>query len=384
MLRREAVKLKRIKNIAAALLALAMMLVLVPYSSADDDIYFTAVNDVLNTLSADTMPVYLYGGYYVPSSVFSNSTLLVNQQYDRAAQTLIMYRDEVSVTFSIAEGKAVDNNDYVFNAHVIYRNSRTYVPLAFVCGIFGFSYSVINAKPGKLIRIKNENVYLEDDIFANAATSLMQLRLNEYLASIAPVPEDPVTPPAPQDDPPNTGTTPKPPSIENVATTVFVLGLSEETDKVLDVLAADSQKVTFFVSVDDIRAYPDTVRRIAGLGHSLGIFCEASLAEYAQGAALLKKSARRATIMTSCPEEDEAEARRAGLIPVSVPEVTALENSYQTEEIFKEKTQNGACVITLDGREDAENSMRLALQWCRLNSYTISAVRETDAARNGA
>ncbi|MBQ4369522.1 MAG: hypothetical protein II784_00825 [Oscillospiraceae bacterium] len=370
------------KNIAAALLALVMLITLVPRVSAEDEIYFTAVNDVLNTLSADTMPVYLYGGYYVPSSVFNNSTLLVNQQYDRAAQTLLMYKDDLSVLFNIADGKAVDNNDYVFNAHVIYRNSRTYVPLAFVCGIFGFSYSVINAKPGKLIRIKNENVYLEDDIFANAATSLMQLRLNEYLASIAPVPENPVTPP--QDDPPNPVTPPRPPSIENVATTVFVLGLSEETDRVLDMLAADSQKVTFFVSADDIRSYPDAVRRIAGLGHTLGIFCEASLAEYAQGAALLKKSARRATIMTSCPEEDEEKARRAGLIPVSVPEVTALENSYQTEEIFKEKTQNGACVITLDGREDAENSMRLALQWCRLNSYTISAVRETDAARNGA
>ena len=52
-------------------------------------------------------------------------------------------------------------------------------------------------------------------------------------------------------------------------------GPSEEyTDKVLDVLKEKNIKATFFVIGEYVRKYPDTARRIAEEGHTIGIHCD--------------------------------------------------------------------------------------------------------------
>ena len=84
---------------AAALLCAALLLaVLAPRARA---VTFTAVNNELLELTADTQPEYVDGKLYVPGSVFANTSLGVVMA--SARQQIFLYKDGNSLTFSVAD-----------------------------------------------------------------------------------------------------------------------------------------------------------------------------------------------------------------------------------------------------------------------------------------
>lgn len=68
-------------------------------------------------------------------------------------------------------------------------------------------------------------------------------------------------------------------------------------------------RAAFFLTADEIRQSPDTVRRIVGEGHSVGALCSADpSAEYAEISSLLLDAARVKTVLiaSAAPEYDES------------------------------------------------------------------------------
>ena len=159
----------------------------IPVSAAD--LYFTSINDNLQPLTADTMPVWSGGTLYVPYSVFDpNSTgvrLGMECSYERTANTVTLYNLNKMLVFDLNAGTSYNElTGETYSGKAIIRNNRPYLPLGLVCDFFGLTYSYIAISQGYLVRIKSSAVVLSDEMFVDAAGNFINRRLREYYQSL--------------------------------------------------------------------------------------------------------------------------------------------------------------------------------------------------------
>ena len=288
------------KRILPALLALCLLLVcLLPGgAAAADDVCFISVNDTLLELSSSA---YTAGGVtYVPYTAFNY--FQINSTYFYSSSTAMLYTTECQLFLDISQGYSFDAAGTRYEAQALFHNGQVYVPVGFVCSFFGLNWSYISGKGyGDLCRIKDAGVQLTDSKFFAAATTLMQRRYNAYKNALSPQPEPSVTPePA---DPIE--------SHSDTAVTLSFEGLPDEA--VLSALQAWSVKACFFLSAEQIRQAPDTVRRIVSAGHSVGILCAAAdpAGSYEEASSLLFEAARVRTVLVGAAAASDAAAVRA-------------------------------------------------------------------------
>ena len=288
------------KRIVPALLAVCLLLAcLLPGgAAAADDVCFISVNDTLLELSSSA---YTAGGVtYVPYTAFNY--FQINSTYFSSSTTAMLYTTERQLFLDISQGYSFDAAGTRYEAQALFHNGQVYVPVGFVCSFFGLSWSYISGKGyGDLCRIKDAGVQLTDSKFFAAAASLMQRRYNAYKSALEPQPETPVTPP------------PADPAESHSDTTVTFSfeGLPDEA--VLAALQAWSVKACFFLSAEQLRQAPDTVRRIVAAGHSIGLLCPAGdvAGSYGQASRLLFEAARVRTVLVAAPAGADAAAVRA-------------------------------------------------------------------------
>jgi hypothetical protein len=238
-------------------------------------IYFTAINDRMLDLTADSMPVSVQGVLYVPYTVFDANLTGVNLRVfygqDREAQTLTLYNRQKLLTFHLSDGTVTDQDGNSYTSGAIIRNGKTYVPIFFVCNFFGLSCNNIYTEYGYLIRIKNEDAVLTDAQFVAAAPSSMQYRLNEYNKSQAtPVPSATVTPTAtPTPSTPATGDGPR-------VYLAFRCGQGDPS-ALLDQLDAYGVQALLLFRPEQLADYADVIRRAVATGHTIGFTLDSGL-----------------------------------------------------------------------------------------------------------
>jgi hypothetical protein len=290
---------KKIAFIIVCAICLAIILPL-PTADATSSYHFIVINDKVEPLKKDTVPIEYEGVMYVPLSIFNSTALKTYYITDSKNRIATIYSTSQFLRFNIgSETRDDENNSYSYSAILV--NTSFYVPAKEVCEFFGFGYSVVNDPATyPFIRITNSDAVLSDSAFARAAASRMQALFTEFLDSFAPTPTPTPTPfPTPTPTP-----TPTSPARPEVSVYLSFFGAGDEALRVLNLLTLYGDSACFFFTADEIRENADLVRRIAAYGHSIGLICSENLIEdYKEASKLLFEAARIKSVLIALEGE---------------------------------------------------------------------------------
>ena len=277
---------------------LCLALGLAPASLGTGSVYFTAVNDQVLDLTADTMPFWSGGQLYIAETVFDEAyrqDLNIICSVSRDRKTVLLWSGRISLTFDLNTNACYDNRGNLYEAQAVDRGTYVFFPLDTVCSFFGLAYSYMTAPLGSLVRIKSATVQLEDAIFMDAAGSLMRNRYNAYMKEL----ESGQTPAPPVTVPP--GTTPPepptPPANIGEKTVSLVVTVTEEAAarQALAAFTRYRMQGTFLLTAEQLETMPDLVRSLVAGGQTVAL----SVREGADPAAELERG-REALWQAAC------------------------------------------------------------------------------------
>lgn len=277
---------------------LCLALGLAPASLGTGSVYFTAVNDQVLDLTADTMPFWSGGQLYIAETVFDEAyrqDLNIICSVSRDRKTFLLWSGRISLTFDLNTNACYDNRGNLYEAQAVDRGTYVFFPLDTVCSFFGLAYSYMTAPLGSLVRIKSATVQLEDAIFMDAAGSLMRNRYNAYMKEL----ESSQTPAPPVTVPP--GTTPPepptPPANIGEKTVSLVVTVTEEAAarQALAAFTRYRMQGTFLLTAEQLETMPDLVRSLVAGGQTVAL----SVREGADPAAELERG-REALWQAAC------------------------------------------------------------------------------------
>ena len=261
---------RRGKRFFAALLAFVLMFTLVRQEGTAvlEDVYFTAVNDKLMPLNAETMPFWSNNTLYVCYTAFDKTDLDVQYIRNYSMGLAVLYTSKNGLYFDLAGRIVYDKNDVYYNGSAIEKNGYVFFPLDLVCRYFGLSWSQNDTATVPLIRIKSDTVVLDDRSFISAAATMMASRYAEYEKIVnASKQEDEKPPKEPDKDP-----VVSPPPIHAADGQKLYLILSGRTEEAvrgaMDVMG--DRGATFLLTVQQMEN-GDLVRALLGNGHSIAL-----------------------------------------------------------------------------------------------------------------
>ena len=261
---------RRGKRFFSALLAFVLMFTLVRQEGTAvlEDVYFTAVNDKLMPLNAETMPFWSNNTLYVCYTAFDKTDLDVQYIRNYSMGLAVLYTSKNGLYFDLAGRTVYDKNDVYYNGSAIEKNGYVFFPLDLVCRYFGLSWSQNDTATVPLIRIKSDTVVLDDRSFISAAATMMASRYAEYEKIVnASKQEDEKPPKEPDKDP-----VVSPPPIHAADGQKLYLILSGRTEEAIrgamDVMG--DRGATFLLTVQQMEN-GDLVRALLGNGHSIAL-----------------------------------------------------------------------------------------------------------------
>lgn len=260
-------KLKK-KRLCALLLSLLISLTCLQSNTNAvlDGVYFTAANDQLLDLTAETMPFWSNGELYISSQFFQSTDLGVMFVYSSSLNLAVLHNKTTNLKFDLTNATVYDNNNKYYSGQAITQSGQFFFPISLVCNYFGLRWSIIQTSTAPLLRITNSQVILGDAAFVDAASSMMLSRYNAYKKQLQQnqrLPE--IITPTPQP--------PSPPPIHAASgQKVYLLLKSQsgeatrETLKLMD----DQCYATFLLTVDQM-SDGDLLRQLIGTGHSVAV-----------------------------------------------------------------------------------------------------------------
>ena len=261
---------RRGKRFFSALLAFVLMFTLVRQEGTAvlEDVYFTAVNDKLMPLNAETMPFWSNNTLYVCYTAFDKTDLDVQYIRNYSMGLAVLYTSKNGLYFDLAGRTVYDKNDVYYNGSAIEKNGYVFFPLDLVCRYFGLSWSQNDTATVPLIRIKSDTVVLDDRSFISAAATMMASRYAEYEKIVnASKQEDEKPPKEPDKDP-----VVSPPPIHAADGQKLYLILSGRTEEAvrgaMDIMG--DRGATFLLTVQQMEN-GDLVRALLGNGHSIAL-----------------------------------------------------------------------------------------------------------------
>jgi len=353
------------RKILAAILVILVLAPFVQTASADNSgLCYTATNDQL--LDIGSMAAYSGGVAYVPAKLFS--TFGVYCTYFDSSTTAMLYDSNKQVYFNLSSGKTDDGEGTTYTATAIFKNGQIYVPVSWMCTYFGLYYSIIGGNGyGDILRIKNGAEVLSDSDFLDSAKSILRTRYNEYYGT--------TTPASPSPSPTQNGEA-------NNGASISLSFIGLPGDELLDSLDNYSAKVCFFVTAEEVKKAPDTIRRICGSGHSIGIYCVSSPeTECDETAELIFEAAQVRPVLVTSPtalsqslvnyaEENGYAYFKAA---IDIPD-TVKSSSEITSEL---KDAEGYSSITISYNEYTEEYLPYVLQYISNKRIAILPLRET-------
>lgn len=303
------------KKLIAALVTLAICLtILIPMPARAAEITFTAINERVLALNADTMPIWSGDELYVPYTTFdateNGMRWSISCSYARTSGMITVFDidQRMFLEFDLREGTCHDGlTGEEFSPGAILRGSRPYLPVKVVCDYFDLDYSYREISQGNLLRIKNEDVVLSDSKFVDAATNALNLRLREYNQQN--MVETPETTPTVPDDPGQNR------EDEELSVDTYLAFRCEEAGQIANLLyMLESRGVhaLFFVTPEVAQQRGDLILWMLGAGHSVGLLAQGETPEetgqiLAQGSRALEQQAFLRTTVACVPEEQRDE-----------------------------------------------------------------------------
>lgn len=313
------------KKWIAALLCAVLLVVGVPSARAItvEDVYFTALNISLLPLNMNTMPIWVDGQIYVPATTFdtkqTGANLGVSLSRVGAKSTVILLAERKTMIFDTNTGTCKDQYDVpIPNCKAVMRKGTAFLPLEQVCAYFGLIDSYTYTRYGYLVRIRTEDARLTDEQFVEAASSLMQTRMKEFIKANTPVVEPPAPPPPAVPEVPVVPEDPVPEEPPVNRTRLYLAFRCEEgqgLEQILNSLDRHQVRGLFLFEPEQLAAQDELVRRTVGRGHTLGILAqEDTQTQLAQGNQLLNHIARTAATVALVPEEAQTQLEEQGWV----------------------------------------------------------------------
>ena len=313
------------KKIMAVALVIVMAVAFTPVSRAYDSVpYFIVVNDTLMPFNSDNMPRIIGGMYFVPHHIFDFAGVV--SMASVSEERLQLYRGADTFLDFFTEPGNARTVDQRGNHRSWPRprriGSRFFVPLATVADYFDLTFEVRRLQDIDPNLIQDDRVHVLRIISHSVINTPTLVGMHEnvmreaYDRHFNPAPPGPPTPPGPPEPP-------APPNFQDVTVYLSFYDLSAGgAARILDVLDFYAQagfRSTFFVTADEIARNSGLIRRIAGIGHTIGLkLAEGTQEEYLEMSALLFEAAKLRTVIISAQEgahESAAEtADRHGLI----------------------------------------------------------------------
>ena len=265
------------RKAAALLLTLLVLIPLIPASvSADETIYFTAVNETVLELSDATMPFWSGGYLYVPSTIFAGKELGVYYSRNTAKRTVVLYNRNSSLIFHLDTRTMTDGNGNEYYPGPIEKNGVSFLPISVVAQFFGLTHTSTRITitlanktvHGFLIRVKSGSVVLSDSAFTDAAATQLISRYELYSGQkdTGTTPsENPTTP----DD--NTPVTEEPSTGRERLYLCFAVRDTDTVAKLLDALDKAQMQATFYFPLEKLKTSGDLLRRMAATGQGIGL-----------------------------------------------------------------------------------------------------------------
>lgn len=355
------------------------------------DVCFTAVNDTVLPLTADSMPVWSGGVLYVPHSVFDASTtgisLGTSTSYNRTNNVVSIFNMNQMLSFDINSGTCFDQHTgQSYSGRAIVRNGKAYVPAARVCTFFGLSAPTYQLTDyGYLVRIKNSDAALSDKTFIDAAGNVMTNRLRDYNQSLQP--QEPTVPSAPAA--PTTPTVTPEPEPEPTARPTYLAFRCDTLQAgadIADTLEKNGKLGLFFFPAQSLESQGALIRRLLGCGHSVGILAEGETAEQTlslleEGSQALERIAHTRTYVALTPKAHRQAAEDQGWVCWN-SSADAIPSWDRTAYSFAQSTlrtlpKRGRVYLTLDDSQYTANVLPTLLRQLAEKNYTISIPRES-------
>lgn len=388
--------MKRIRRIMLTIFTFVLCLGLfLPMQVSAADLYFTALNERVELLTTGTMPFWSGRILYVPYTIFDknlNSTqtdLGLNASYsNRTKNTVTVYNLQKMLVFDLDAGTCRDGlTGEIYPYKAVMRNGKPYLPLEMVCSFFGLRWS-FNSLPdipeGYLIRITNEDSYLDDASFIDAAGNLLQRRLQSYTQSLNPGENTtPVTPDPGDDIDQETEVTPT-----NIPTYLAVR--CEDGTNLLSIantLKDQGCYGVFFLPPQLIQQEDSLVRQLLGMGHSIGILAEGkTLSETRQlleeGNQYLAQLALTRSTLAYVPENQQAALEKEGWVCwdetlLLSPSDTVGSSYFASSTLNQLSGRNRVTYLTLTGDANGARVLSTLLWQLSENHFILGIPLET-------
>lgn len=281
-LKKKSVRIRRIISAVICVCIFASSMLFLHTSAAYNDkefekyINLTENSSVPNLFRNDSVfgsykkypPVISGGIEYVPLEIFYGlSGVNVTFSADSTNFYIQNKRNSKYLSFSIPGNYAVSNNRTIHDISAKTFYGAYYVPLRSVCQITGIGCDSFNDSENNIYVIK---VYTVSGL---SAEELIKINAPDIytVKTEEPEPPPPVVKPDDEEKEETFGT--------RVIYLSFVGSGLSNGNKVLNTLSQNKIKATFFVTYDDILAYPETLRKIYTAGHTIGIAFSESAAE---------------------------------------------------------------------------------------------------------
>ena len=375
------------RRLLSLLCVLALCFTLFIPSHADTSVCFTAVNDRLLSLTADTMPVWSEGQLYVPFSVFDVNTtgvsLGTSSTYSRSSSVVTIFNLHQMMVFDLTAGTCRNHHtNETISGRAIVRNGTAYVPVASVCSFFELDYSYLYTEYGYLARITRPGyAFLSDQDFVDAGSSHMRDRLKNYNQTLAQT-QEPSTPPV-------TSTPSSPSDPEPTAIPTYLAVRCDTGEAALPIAQAleDSGLVgLFFFPTQEIGGNGPLIRRLMGCGHSIGILAEGENQEETQqlltlGADALRTVARTRTYFALVPEAHQAALSSQGWVfwnsnADATPDGSDTPYSHALT-LVRSLSKRGTIQLTLNDSQLSADAIVNLLRQLENRHYTVTIPRET-------
>lgn len=292
-------------------------------AGAAGDPCFLAINDNLQPLEGQYIPIAIDGQYYVPYTALDSSVtgleLGIFPVYTSLSNTLTIYNREQMLYFDLSSGTCTDRSGTSYETRAVNRNGRIYVPARFICEYFGLTYSSKATVYGPLIRIRSASSRLDDNNFISLAQATMGDRLREWRKSqTAADPSPAISVPTPP--PASTSTVPpvpEDPEIDKSGVHTYLAFRADRADGLEDLLAVLEQyqvQALFFFPAAELADYDDAVRSVLCGGHAVGLLvsgatAEEAAAQAAEGNRTLAKIAHLHTNTVLAPDAENDATR---------------------------------------------------------------------------
>ncbi len=353
------------------------------HTTASSGTLYLAVNDELQDSTLQTKPILVGGITYIPITVFDTRltgvNLGVSYGWDYDKQIVSLYSKSQIMEFDLKKEKVFDyNKEVYYNYAAVVQNGIPYVPALWSCRTFGLEASFVYSFDSefRLLRIKNGDQILSDDMYMRSVRPILEERENSY--------EEP-EPVTPEEEPIQT-----PEERPDVA--VYMAIQVKDGMQLSAIMTrlerSDKTNVIFFFSTSSLIQHQSDIRVLKAKGHCIGLVATGNsqqeiLSDLKEGNMLLRHILRQRAFFVldnGFSSELLIQLKNEGLIGWN-PSVVINGNEKSSSEIYRTainavNTQHSEVRVLFDDFVKT-GTLRSVLQYYEEESFETKLARET-------